>query len=173
MVLASFFGLLAFWPQCLAFFPVCILASLVNKEAKIQTGKEAKHWGQKAKRPKTKDQKKEAKMALHIDPIQKPEAKKHVHPFQKLVIDWVFPVNFHFSLDPSCQRGRVYRSNFPIWALSNHHMIMIQCRPYLINVIINFFWNVFFQSMFYPPSLTISIYEFVDPIFSWKIIVWE
>ena len=37
------FGLLAFWPQSLAFFPVCILASLLTKEAKIQTGKKAKH----------------------------------------------------------------------------------------------------------------------------------
>ena len=100
-----FFGLLAFWPQCLAFFPVCILASFVNKEAKIQTGKKAKHWGQKAKRPKTRGQN-----GTSYGPNTKARGKKHVHPFQKLVIDWVFTVNFHFSLNPSYQRGRVYKS---------------------------------------------------------------
>ena len=51
-----FFGLLVFWPQCLVSFPICILAFVFAKEAKVQTGKKGQTL-----RPKDQEAKKEAK----------------------------------------------------------------------------------------------------------------
>ena len=112
MVLASFlaswsFGLnvwpfsqFVLWPLLHIQRPKYKLEKRPNIEAKRLRGQK-----REAKRPRGQN-------GTTKIPNTKPQAKKHVHPLQKLVIDWVFPINFHFSLIQMLMIDWVFLINF-------------------------------------------------------------